>query len=76
MADELTYTKGFNAGYKLQKYSPELFEMLKDSLGQENEYNRGLKEGAAQADKEKEQQRMQELESIQNDQSKEQDLER
>lgn len=76
MENEETYVTGYNQGYKLVKYSPELFERIKDTLSEGNEYDRGLLEGAAQAEKEKEQQRLAELQSLQAEQEPEQDMER
>jgi hypothetical protein len=70
------YTDGFNSGYKLNKYTPELFDKLKDSLNPDIDYDRGLLEGAAQAVLEKEQQRMNELQQLQGDKENEQDIER
>jgi hypothetical protein len=65
--EERTHMQGFNDGYKLNLYSPHLFEKLKDSLSQENEYEGGLIDGALEADKERERQRMKQLESLRGD---------
>jgi len=74
-AQELTYTKGFNQGYKIARYSPEIFDMLKDTLSQENEFHKGILEGASQWDKEKEQNRLAELNELSQEQNNEQELE-
>lgn len=75
MVDEKNYTQGFNQGYKLMKYSPDIFDMIHDTLSNDNEWQRGLLEGAEQAKKEKEQERLAELESLRGEQqqSKEQE---
>lgn len=65
------YTDGFNAGFKLQRYQPEVFELLQSSLSEGNDWQKGIIEGAAQARKEKEQQRMSELQTLQNERGKE-----
>lgn len=70
MAQEQGYTSGFNAGFKLQKYQPEVFELLEKSLGESDEWQRGIIEGAAQARKEKEQERLAELQGLQKGQEK------
>ncbi len=49
---------------KLAKFQPELFEKLKESLSQDNEYDTGILAGAEQWQKEKEQQRLSELEQM------------
>lgn len=76
MEQEKNYTDGFNAGYKLNKYNPELFERLKDSLNADVDYDKGLLEGAAQASLEKEKQRMAELDQLKDRDQPEQDIER
>jgi hypothetical protein len=72
--DNQTYLKGFNEGYKLAKFSPDLFEKIKDSLSQESEYDKGILGGAAQWQQEKEQQRLKELNEL--DRGQGQELER
>lgn len=71
-----TYIAGFNSGYKLQKYSPELFEKLKGSLDESRDYDRGLVEGAKEWDREKEKARLAELDQINSEQEPEQESER
>jgi hypothetical protein len=73
-AEELTYIKGYNQGYKLRLYSPELYELLIESLTEENDYQRGVLEGAAQAEKEKENERLAELNEITDENEQDQEL--
>jgi hypothetical protein len=74
--EEPNYTKGFNQGYKLARYSPEIFEKLKESLHQENEFDKGILEGAEQWNKEKEQNRLAELNQLSQEPDRQKDLER
>lgn len=78
MEQQQTYIKGFNDGYKLARYSPDLYEKLKESLNSEVEYDNGIIEGAAQWEKEKENDRLRQLEELEkgNEQEQEEDLER
>lgn len=76
MEQEPNFTKGFNDGYKLAKFSPELFEKLKDSLSAEKEYDSGILAGAEQWQKEKENVRIKELEDLEKDKEKQGELER
>lgn len=64
MEDEKTYIKGFNSGYKLSQFTPELWEKLKPSLSKANEYEKGLIEGAEEFLRTKEKDRFEELGSI------------
>jgi len=73
--ENLTYVKGFNDGYKLAKFQPELFEKLKESLSQDNEYDTGILAGAEQWQQEKEKQRLAELDQL-GDREPEQEIER
>ncbi|MBS1684009.1 MAG: hypothetical protein JSS76_04600 [Bacteroidetes bacterium] len=77
--EEKTYIAGFNAGFKLQRFTPELFEMLRDSLDEARDYDRGLIEGAKEWDREKEKARLAELDQIngerEQDQNQEQEVE-
>ncbi len=70
-----TYVAGFNSGYKLQRYSPELLEKLRDSLDESKDYDRGLLEGAREWDREKEKARLAELDQINGGREQEQDQE-
>ena len=76
MEQEQTYLKGFNDGYKLAKYSPDLYEKLKDSLSADVEYDKGIIAGAEQWQQEKESQRLKELGELDQGKDQEQDLER
>ncbi|MCW3128260.1 MAG: hypothetical protein JWO03_3918 [Bacteroidetes bacterium] len=78
MEQEPNYVKGFNDGYKLARYSPDLFEKLKESLSQDKDYDSGVLAGAEQWEKEKEKQRLAELEGPQaeNERESEEELER
>lgn len=76
MEQEPNFTKGFNDGYKLARYSPELFAKLKESLSQESEYDAGIVAGAEQWDKEKERSRLAELDQMERGNDKEQEPER
>lgn len=78
MEQQQTYIKGFNDGYKLARYSPDLYEKLKESLNSEVEYDNGIIEGAAQWEKEKENDRLRQLEEMEkgSEQEQEEDLER
>jgi len=68
--EERTFISGFNDGYRLSLYSNHLYEKLKGSLHKENEYEGGLIEGALEADKERERQRMKQLENLRGDDDK------
>lgn len=70
-----TYIEGFNNGFRMKMYNPELFDKIKESLGQDD-YGRGLEDGSIQAEKEKEKNRLQELENIREEKTPEQDIER
>ena len=76
MEQEQTYLKGFNDGFKLAKYSPDLYEKLKDSLSADVEYDKGIIAGAEQWQQEKESQRLKELGELDQGKDQEQDLER
>lgn len=73
--EDKKYLDGYNQGYRLNLYSPELFDKLKDSLNAENEYESGLLEGALEADKERERQRLKQLQSLTADKDKENEKE-
>lgn len=62
--EERTHMQGFNDGYKLNTFTQHLFEKIKGSLSESNEYEKGMLEGAKEADKERERQRMKQLESL------------
>ena len=64
MEVEKSYTQGFNAGFKLAEYQPELWEKLKPSLSMDSEYERGILEGAAEYETKKEKTRENDLENI------------
>lgn len=52
--NEKNYTKGFNAGYLLEKHEPELIKQIMAApQGKENDYFTGLQDGKKQYDKEK-----------------------
>jgi hypothetical protein len=74
--EEQTYVKGFNNGFKLAKFQPELFARIKDSLNPDKEYDRGLIEGSQQWEREKEKQRIEELHQMRESNEQEQEQER
>lgn len=78
MEQERNYIGGFNVGYKLAQYNPELWEKLKPSLSQESDYERGVLEGADEFEKTREKSREADLEKISDkkEQKKDFDLER
>lgn len=78
MEQERNYIGGFNTGYKMAQYNPELWEKLKPSLSPDSEYERGVLEGAQEYEKEKEKIRETDLSTIRENknQSKEKDLNR
>ena len=77
MQDEQTYIKGFNTGYKLAQFNPELFEKLRPSLKGSNEYEHGIMEGAAEYSREKEKGRTDDLDTIRSKQkARDKDFER
>ena len=74
---EKNYVDGFNAGYKLGKYQPDLVEKIQSSLNESVEYERGLLEGLREWEREKEKIREAELNSLREEgQDQEQDIER
>lgn len=72
---EKTRIDGFNQGYRLNLYSPELFDKLKDSLDQSKEFEGGILEGGVEADKERERQRLKQLEGLRESQEPEKEQE-
>jgi hypothetical protein len=74
MEDQGKYQKGFNDGHRLAQYQPELWEKVKSSLSQENDYEKGLIEGALEFQQNKEKTRGEELENIRNGKDKDRDL--
>ena len=76
MEQELNFTKGFNDGYKLKRFQPEIYDKLEPSLSEENAYERGILAGAKEYENEREKARLAELENIQEEQDPEQDIER
>lgn len=70
------YLKNFNNGYKLCRYSPELWEKLKNHLSEENETDKAVIDGAKQWELEKEKQRLKELDNLEQGKEKSLDLER
>lgn len=77
---EQDYIKLYNAGFKVRRYYPELFEKLRASLSEEVEQDKAVLDGARQAELEiqKEQGRLNELNQTtkQHEQSKDQSPER
>ena len=59
-----TYIKGFNDGYKLAKFNPELLAKIQPSLSEGVEYDRGLIEGVKEWEQEKVKTRAAELENL------------
>ena len=50
---ELDFTKGYNSGYLLAKYKPELAKLVIKDLQVANDYNKGLVQGHKEFQKEK-----------------------
>lgn len=71
MAQEKTYLEGFNAAFRMRQYNPELWEKLKPSLSNENEFERGLIEGAQEYEKTQTQNREDEISKIRSNKSQE-----
>lgn len=78
MEGEKTYMQGFNAGYKLAAYEPELVAKLRPSLKDVSEYEKGVLEGIAQLEKEKGKghERMNQLKQVRESKDKEKGIER
>lgn len=59
------YIKGFNAGYQLQKHSPQLIQkMLKNNMNADLAYQKGLEAGSKLCQKEEIQQKMSKVKII------------
>ena len=71
-----THIKGFNDGYKLAKFNPELLAKIQPSLSEDVEYDRGLLEGAKEWAQEQEQTRADELSNLRKGPNQEHDLTR
>jgi len=78
MEQEPNYLTGYNQGYRLAQYSPELVEKLLPSLSSENEYEEGLFSGIEkyQQEKRKENERLNELDDRDESQEQSEELER
>lgn len=50
---ELDFTKGYNAGYLLAKFKPELATLVIKDLQASNDYNKGLVQGHKEFRKER-----------------------
>ena len=74
--EQKNYVEGFNAGYKLSKFQPDLVEKIRPSLSEANEYERGLIEGIAEWEREKEKIREAELNNLRSDQEQGEEIER
>ncbi|MBS1686302.1 MAG: hypothetical protein JSS76_16285 [Bacteroidetes bacterium] len=70
-----TYIDGFNVGFKMRQYNPELLEKLKPSLSSEKDYERGVIEGAEEYDRTKQKTNEQDFENIRNNNDKTKSLE-
>lgn len=64
IVDEQEYTKGFNKGYIIAQYEPELGKELAWNTSHENSFTSGLIFGARELFKEKELSRQDELDEI------------
>ncbi|MBS1617394.1 MAG: hypothetical protein JST76_02695 [Bacteroidetes bacterium] len=71
MAQEKTYLEGFNVGFRMRQYNPELWEKLKPSLNNENDFERGVSEGAEEYEKTKTQTREDEINKIRSNKNQE-----
>ena len=70
---EKTFITGFNHGYKLAKFQPDLVEKVKASLSENVEYERGLIEGIKEWEREKQKTRSDELNNLRESKGQEQD---
>jgi hypothetical protein len=61
MEQSQEYIKGFNNGYKMAKYKPELVEQMGDSIKGVNDYEKGLLGGIKEYQQEQEKLRIDEL---------------
>jgi len=61
MEQSQEYTKGFNNGYKMAKYKPELVAQMGDSVKGVNDYEKGLLGGIKEYQQEQEKQRLDDL---------------
>ena len=64
-AKERKYIKGFNQGYDLKKYHPELFGRLLGAMQNNGDYKQSLTDGGKQFEKELTQKKIQEKLKIQ-----------
>lgn len=64
--DEIEYTKGFNWGYVVGEHNPTLAQELTESLEHDGGRSSGLIEGFREFFREKEQDRMSDLENLRN----------
>ncbi len=59
-AKERNYIKGFNQGYDLKKYHPELLSRLLGAMQNKSDYKQSLSDGGKQYEKEMTQKQIQE----------------
>lgn len=76
MEEDQTYIKGFNAGYKLAQFTPDLWGKLRPSLSGGNEYEKGVIDGAEEHARTKQKEREKDLASLRNRDIRENDRER
>ncbi|MBS1684025.1 MAG: hypothetical protein JSS76_04680 [Bacteroidetes bacterium] len=74
--EEQSYISGFNTGYRLRQYNPELFEKLKPSLSVESEYEKGVIDGGAEYERTQQKERENDFEKIRNDKEINNDLDK
>ncbi len=70
MEEDRTYIKGFNSGYKLAQFTPDLWGKLKPALTKGTEYEKGVIEGAEEFEKSMQKNRLGELEEIRENKGK------
>ena len=71
--NEIQFIKGFNAGYLLAKYEPQLLIGLLDKISPINSYVDGMSNGVKEYELERTYERLNELESLKERQSREKD---
>jgi hypothetical protein len=66
MKDDSTYIKGFNNGYIISKFSPNLFKSISDTLSISNPYTEGMKDGQEEYEIEQGKAKYENLERLRN----------
>lgn len=75
--NEQLYIKGFNRGYTITKYLPDLSAAILNNIGTTNDFIEGFSSGKKEYELEKNQEQLNELKQIRNrSQERNKDLER